>query len=142
MVWGYCFAIVFQNIPIILYPPCRSGKWYFQVTFVITITHKINNLPLYYLLNHHSVHCKFWILYNTFFWYIFMIYYHNGWCNWNLGKILFWCTSTYQFYLGGIHKFIPEYIYRWGFTISNPESRYRPDQDVIFPYPYSGTITI
>ena len=57
-------------------------------------------------------------------------------------KNIFCCTSKYQFYLGVIHKFIPKFIYRRGFTISNPESRSRPDHDVIFPYPYSGTITI
>ena len=54
----------------------------------------------------------------------------------------FCCTSKYKFYLGVIHKFIPEFIYSWGFTIRNPESRSRPDQDVILPYPYSVTITI
>ena len=52
------------------------------------------------------------------------------------------CTSKYQFYLSVIHKVIPEFIYRWRFNISNPESRSRPDQDFILPYPYSGTITI
>ena len=55
---------------------------------------------------------------------------------------LFCCTSKYKFYLGVIHKFIPQFIYRWGFTRSNHESISRPDQDVIFPYPYSRTITI
>ena len=57
-------------------------------------------------------------------------------------KNISYCTSKYQSYLGVIHRFIPEFIYRWGFTRSNPESISRPDQDVIFPYPYSGTITI
>ena len=87
MIWGYCFAIVFPNIPIIFYPPCRSDKWCFQVTLVITINQNINNLPLYYLLNHHRVNWKFWIWYNTVLWYMYMIYYHNGWCMWNLGTI-------------------------------------------------------
>ena len=87
MVQGYCFAIVFPNIPIICYPPCISGKWYFQVMLVITINHNINNFPIYYLLNHHIVHWKFWIWYNTVLWYMYMIYYHNGWCMWNLGTI-------------------------------------------------------
>ena len=58
-----------------------------------------------------------------------------------LGKI-FCCTSKYQSYLGVIHGFVTEFIYRWGFTRSNPGSISRPDHDVIFPYPYSGTITI
>ena len=89
MIWGYCFAIVFHNIPIISYSPCRSGKWYFQVTLVITITHNINNLPLYYLLKHHRVHWKFWIWYNTVLWYRYMIYDHNGWRMWNLGTIYY-----------------------------------------------------
>ena len=87
MVWGYCFAILFPNITINIYPTCRSGNWYFQVTLLITIAQKINNLPLYYLLYHRSIHRKFWIWYNIFIWYMYMIYYHNGWCMWNLGTI-------------------------------------------------------
>ena len=55
---------------------------------------------------------------------------------------VFCCTSKYQFYLGVIHKFIPEFIYRWGFTRSNPESRSSPGQDGTFPHPYSFTVTI
>ena len=57
-------------------------------------------------------------------------------------KNISYCTSKYQSYLGVIHRFIPEFIYRWGFTRSNPGSISRPDHDVIFLYPYSGTITI
>ena len=87
MVWGYCFPIVFTNITIIFKPPCRSGKWYSQVTLVITITHNINNFPLNCLLDHHRIHWKFWIWYNTVFWYMYMICYQNGLCMWNLGKI-------------------------------------------------------
>ena len=87
MVWGYFFAIVFPNIPIIFYPSLRSSKWYLQVTLVITITHNINNFPLYYLLNHHSVHWKLLMWYDTVFCYVYMIYYHDGWCMWNLGKM-------------------------------------------------------
>ena len=84
---GLLFCHCISQYSYYFYPPCRSGNWCFQVMLVITITHNIIYLPLYYLLDHHIVHWKFCIWYNIVFWYMYMIYYQNGLCIRNLGNI-------------------------------------------------------